>query len=126
MLRRFSGLDLEPESGRDLDQGLSGPEAEPEGSLGGVVVKGRDQMGACGKLQKESDKSEELDRRGNGWEATGKDIAMNEQRNNPGKGLLGPWERSQGIQIGEAKEGGVPEWRWNGVLEFRSEPEQRE
>jgi hypothetical protein len=37
---------------------------------------------------------------------------MNEQRNNPGEGFLEPWKRSQGIQMGGAKEGGVPEWRW--------------
>jgi hypothetical protein len=36
------GLDLEPKSGRDSDRGLSGLEAEPEGSLGGVA-KGRGQ-----------------------------------------------------------------------------------
>jgi hypothetical protein len=32
--------------------------------------------------------------RGNPWNVTGKDAAMNEQRNDPGKGLLEPWERS--------------------------------
>ncbi|KAJ7756719.1 hypothetical protein B0H14DRAFT_2635053 [Mycena olivaceomarginata] len=39
--QRRCSLDLEPESGRDSDRGLSEPEAEPEDSLGGVVVKGR-------------------------------------------------------------------------------------
>jgi hypothetical protein len=34
---------------------------------------------------------------GNGWKATGKDAAMNVQRNNLGNGLLEPWERSQSI-----------------------------
>jgi hypothetical protein len=33
-------------------------------------------------------------------------------KGNPGDGLLEPWERSQGVQIGGAKEGGVLEWRW--------------
>jgi hypothetical protein len=50
--------------------------------------------------------------RGNHWNATGKDAAMNEQRNDPGEGLLEPWERGQGIQMSGAKEGRVPEWRW--------------
>jgi hypothetical protein len=49
---------------------------------------------------------------GNHWNATGKDAAMNEQRNDPGNGLLESWERSQGIQMGGAKEGGDSEWRW--------------
>jgi hypothetical protein len=57
--------------------------------------------------------------RGNGWKATGKDTAMNEQRNDPGKRLLEPWERSQGVQMGGAKE-------MDGVLEFRNEPEWNE
>ncbi|KAJ7790450.1 hypothetical protein B0H14DRAFT_2626001 [Mycena olivaceomarginata] len=49
--------------------------------------------------------------------ATGKDTAMNEQRNDPGEGLLEPWERGQGIRMGGAKEGGVPEWRWTEIAE---------
>jgi hypothetical protein len=44
---------------------------------------------------------------------------MNEQRNDPGKRLLEPWERSQGVQMGGAKE-------MDGVLEFRNEPEWNE
>ncbi|KAJ7658935.1 hypothetical protein B0H14DRAFT_2659256 [Mycena olivaceomarginata] len=116
---------------------------------------------ACGKLRKESDKSEGLDQRygnvlrrtGGEWkESSSKDAAMNETRNDPGgrlpkpwegneasgsgakaefrtrkeileerpgEGLLEPWERGQGIRMGGAKEGGVPEWRWIGVPEFR-------
>ncbi|KAJ7790440.1 hypothetical protein B0H14DRAFT_2625991 [Mycena olivaceomarginata] len=55
--------------------------------------------------------------RGNGLKATGKDTAMNEQRNDPGEGLLELWGRGQGIRMGGAKEGGVPEWRWTEIAE---------
>jgi hypothetical protein len=46
---------------------------------------------------------------GYGWKATGKDVAMNEQSNDLGKGLLEPWERSQGIWMKGAEADGVPE-----------------
>ncbi|KAJ7798691.1 hypothetical protein B0H14DRAFT_2617675 [Mycena olivaceomarginata] len=61
--------------------------------------------------------------RGNGWKATGKDTAMNVQRNDPGEGLLELWERSQGIQMNGAKADGV--WRWTEFRSSRVNQEQR-
>ncbi|KAJ7366427.1 hypothetical protein DFH08DRAFT_797410 [Mycena albidolilacea] len=95
------------------------------------------------KLQKESNKSEGLDRRWRIAEVSrsGDKVEFQSRKeipevkqwdkvywrewlesnrkgcNHECDGLLELWERRQGIQMGGAKEGKVPEWRW---MEFQS------